>query len=94
MYTINRSIAIIRPKQPFLDWANQLPDTELKSSLDDFKTDCLAILIAEYGTDEEAKGHINEIYEDIFDELLLDGVPKSRGFHRIGLMKCSGNGLR
>jgi len=23
----------------------------------------------------------------------LDGVPKSRGFHRTGRMKCSGNGL-
>ena len=43
MYTINRSIAIIKPKQPFVDWANELPDAELKSSLDEFKTDCLAI---------------------------------------------------
>jgi hypothetical protein len=71
MYTINRSITIIRPKQPFVDWANQLPDTEWKSSLDDFKTDCFSLLIPDYGTDEEAKGHINEIYEDIFDELLF-----------------------
>ena len=71
MYTINRSIAIIRPKQPFVNWANQLPDSESKSSLDDFKTDCLAILIPEYNTDEEAKVHINEIYEDIFIEELF-----------------------
>ena len=70
MYAINRSIAIIRPKQPFVDWANQLPDAELKSSLDDFKTDCLAILIPDYDTDEEAEGYINEIYEDIFIEEL------------------------
>jgi hypothetical protein len=70
MYTINRSIAIIRQKQPFVDWANQLPDAELKSSLDDFKTDCLAILIPDYDTDEEAEGYINEIYEDIFIEEL------------------------
>ena len=59
MYTINRSIAIIRPKQPFVDWANQLPDAELKSSLDDFKTDCLAILIPDYQTDEEAISAVN-----------------------------------
>ena len=70
MYTINRSIAIIRIKQPFVDWANQLPDTEFKSSLDDFKTDCLAILIPGYQTDEEAIGYINEIYENIFIEKL------------------------
>ena len=71
MHTINRSIAIIKPKQPFVDWANQLPDAEWKALLDDFKTDCLAILIPEYETDEEAKGYINEIYEDIFIEILF-----------------------
>ncbi len=54
MYAINRSIAIIRQKQPFVDWANQLPDAEINSSLDDFKTDCLAVLIPDYDTDEEA----------------------------------------
>ncbi|MGB7291539.1 MAG: hypothetical protein WBD99_05155 [Thermodesulfobacteriota bacterium] len=71
MYTINRSIAIIKPKQPFVDWANQLPDAEWKVSLDNFKVDCLAILIPEYGTDDEAKEYIAEIYEDIFEEELF-----------------------
>jgi hypothetical protein len=72
MYTINRSIAILRIKQSFVDWANELPDAEIKSSLDDFKTDCLAILIPDYDTDEEAEGYINEIYEDIFTQILSD----------------------
>ena len=71
MYIINRSIAIIKPKQPFVDWANQLPDAECVSSLDDFKLDCFAVLIPEYNTDEEAKGYINELYEDIFTEMLF-----------------------
>ena len=71
MYTINRSIAIIRPKQPFVDWANQLPDAERESSLDDFKADCLAILIPEYNTDEEVERYIDELYEDIFIEELF-----------------------
>jgi len=33
MYTINRSIAIIKPRQPFVDWANQLPDADRKIGL-------------------------------------------------------------
>ena len=70
MYTINRSLVIIRPKQPFIDWANQLPDAEWVSTLDDFKTDCLVILTPEYESDEEAVGYINEMYEDIFFEEL------------------------
>ena len=66
MYIINRSIAIIRPKQPFVDWANELPDAEWKSSLDEFKTDCFVLLIPEYHTDEEAKKYIDNIYELLF----------------------------
>jgi hypothetical protein len=71
MYIINRSVAIIRPKQPFIDWANQLPDAaNLQVTADNFKTDCKAILISEYSTDEEAREIINEMWEDIFvDEL-------------------------
>lgn len=70
MYTVNRSIAIIRPKQPYIDWANQLPDAGWVSTLDDFKTDCLVILTPEYESDEEAIAYINEIYENIFIEEL------------------------
>lgn len=71
MYTVNRSVAIIKPKQPFVDWANQLPDAKSKVSLDDLNRDCLAILIPEYDTDEEAEEYINEIYDDIFEEELF-----------------------
>jgi len=60
MYTINRSIAIIRPKRPFVDWANQLPDAEFKSSLDDFKTDCLAVLIPDYDSHIITENNLND----------------------------------
>ncbi|MFZ5982161.1 MAG: hypothetical protein ACOYS2_01130 [Patescibacteria group bacterium] len=71
METINRSIAIIRPKQPFVDWANQLPDKGWESKLSDFQTDCLSLLIPEYDTDDEAKKYINSIALDIFEEELF-----------------------
>jgi len=66
MQTINRSVSIIKPKQPFTDWANQLPDAEGKTSLEDLKNDCLAILIPNYETDDEAKKYINEMAEGYF----------------------------
>lgn len=71
MYTINRSVAIIKPKQPFVDWENQMPDAKWKVSLDDLNRDCLAILIPEYDTDEEAEEYFSEIYEDIFEAELF-----------------------
>src|ERR1700694_5512461 len=37
----------------------------------DFQRDCFALLIAEYDTEEEAREHINEMWEDLFEEKLL-----------------------
>ncbi len=71
MHIIDRSIAIIKPKQPYVDWANQLPDANSEVSLDDFQRDCFALMLAEYDTEEEAREHINEMWEDLFEEKLL-----------------------
>lgn len=70
MFVINRGVAIVRPKQPFIDWANQLPDAGFQVSEKDFQDDCLAVLISEYDSDEEAREHINDLSDSIFiDEL-------------------------
>lgn len=71
MCVINRSVAVIKPKQPFIDWANQLPDAGFQVSAKDFQDDCLAVLIPEYDDDREARRHIDNLYKSIFaDELL------------------------
>ena len=72
MRTINRSVAIIRPQQPFIDWANRLPDTEREVTADDFTDDCTVVLIPEYDTDEQAKESINDFWQDIFEGELFD----------------------
>lgn len=70
MTPINRSVAIVRPKQPFVDWANQLPDAGNAISLHSLQSDCLTILIPEYAKENEAKVYIDLIYEEIFEEEL------------------------
>jgi hypothetical protein len=70
MYEINRSVAIIKPKQPYITWANSLPDADREFSPDVFRKDCSVVLIAEYDTVREARAHINNIWEDIFEDEL------------------------
>ena len=67
MYEINRSVAIIRPKQPYIMWANSLPDADREFSPDVFQKDCSVVLIAESDTVKEARAHINKIWEEIFE---------------------------
>lgn len=82
---VDKSIAIIKPKQPFIDWANQLPDADGAITLDNFKDDNTAILIKPYDTDKMAKMRIDDIWEELFENELYgwctneDCWPKERG---------------
>lgn len=53
MYFVDRSVAVIKPKQPFLDWLNNMPDNDIDLSLDNLRADCTVLLIPEYDEPEE-----------------------------------------
>ena len=70
MDTINRSVAVVKPKQPFLDWLNALPDNEESFTLADLQTDCTVLLLPEFGNDLQAQKFIKKIHADIFEREL------------------------
>jgi len=72
MRHINRGVAIILPRQPYVDWANGLPDAGFSVTLDDVRQDALAVLIPDFDTDEEARRHIDDLAEEIFEYKLWD----------------------
>ena len=82
--TINRAVAIIKPKAPFIQWLKSLPDWDLDVTLEDLRKDSTAILIQEQEEDRKAIKYIEKIHQEIF-ELELDswhrdeqGWPKKR----------------
>ncbi|MDY6912598.1 MAG: hypothetical protein SVM79_09595 [Chloroflexota bacterium] len=72
MYIIDRAVAIIKPKQLYVDWANSIPDIEFEMTLEDFRDDCMAVLISPYFSVEEARSELEEMFEDIFVAQLYD----------------------
>ena len=68
MRYINRAVAVIKPRQPFVDWINQLPDYDETLSLRDLRAtqDFTAYLIPEYEMPDEAYEYIKGMYETIF----------------------------
>ena len=52
MHTIDRFVAIIKPKQPFLDWLESQPDWDLDMTLEELRKDSNAYLIPEYDSTE------------------------------------------
>jgi hypothetical protein len=87
MQFINRAVAIIKPKQPFLDWVNSTdPDTKL--TLEQVRSDPLCILIPDFDSPSEAKAFIKSNYAEIWEWQLYaywtDGTtyPKHRPFEK------------
>jgi hypothetical protein len=67
MQRINRAAAIIKPKQPFVDWLNSLPDDDRVYTLEELSEDNLTFLIPEADSPEEAMGYIRKKYNLIFE---------------------------
>lgn len=64
---LNRGVLIVRPKQPYLDWAAGLDDSDLVPDPNDEKT---AYLIPSFESDEEARKIVEEVYSEVFEREL------------------------
>lgn len=73
MYEVNRSVAIIRPRVPFLDWLKQLPG-ELNDNvtLESLTRDCNALLIPCADDYDAAEQAVLEQYQTLFQAELAD----------------------
>ena len=67
MYTINRAVAIIKPKQPFLDWINYHPQGDgFPVTMEQLSADCTVYLLPELDDVTQAREHIRDLCADIF----------------------------
>ncbi|MFN7094245.1 MAG: hypothetical protein ACK4M7_02675 [Burkholderiales bacterium] len=66
-YFVERSVAVIKPKQPFLEWINS-SFTELPQqlTLESIRIDCNSYLIPEIEEIEDGVNFIDEKYSDLF----------------------------
>ena len=66
MYILNRSAVVIKLKQPYLDWANSLPDAT-PYELDFINRENHVYLIQEYDNDEHLESIVKNMYSYIFE---------------------------
>jgi hypothetical protein len=72
MAYINRSAAVIKPKQPFLEWLNALPDSDQPLNLAEIQQDCTVLLLPEYDDNMQCMSYIKNHFKIIFEKE-LDG---------------------
>jgi hypothetical protein len=71
MEEVNRSLLVVKPKRPFLEWARKVDERGTEVTLDFLREDCNAYLIPEYEFDEDQDEILTWCFEDIFAEELF-----------------------
>ena len=67
MYIVDRCIAVIKPKKPFLEWLKSMPDNDMfEVSLDVLRSDCTVLMLPEFDEPEQAIAYIDDISEQLF----------------------------
>lgn len=74
MYIVDRSAAVLKPRQPFLDWLTHLPDNDIELSLDEIRSDCTVVMIPEVTEPEDGIAHIDDIADKLFEMELASWV--------------------
>lgn len=74
--TVNRSVIVVRMKQPYVDWANKLPDRnelEVKypQTVELMNEDAEAYLVPEIFDQDEWDAYLETRWPILFDELLM-----------------------
>lgn len=84
MFAVDRSVAIVQPKAPFLKWIENLPGSGIDITLEQLRTDSTVYLIPDFEDIEEALTSIDHLHQKIFEAELsewsddVDTWPKHR----------------
>jgi hypothetical protein len=71
MSEINRSLMVVKPKQPFLDWIRSVDDEPGNLELTELQKDCSAYLVPECGDVEEETAVILWCWDVVFEQELF-----------------------
>lgn len=67
MYSINRQVIVVKPKAPYIEWINLLPDMDQPIEDDELNNDCTSCLIPHFDYKEGSRNYIKKIYKQIFE---------------------------
>lgn len=66
---LNRSLLIVKAKEPLRQWINSLPDPD-NVTLEELNEDTTTYLVPEYDDDAHREWVLKKVYKDIFEEQL------------------------
>ena len=67
---VNRAIIVVKPREPFLDWANSVDDEIKTMTIEEMEDDSAVFLIQDFERDEEKEEILQKHYKAIFEAAL------------------------
>lgn len=67
---VNRGVIVVKPRQPYVDWANTCDDGPTKTTLDDPHRECTAYLLPDWYDDDELERLLRKHSRFIFENEL------------------------
>jgi len=68
LQTVNRMVAVLKPKKPYLDWINSLPGMDKTPvTFEDLNRECSCCLLPEYDDNEQGREFILKNSQKIFE---------------------------
>jgi hypothetical protein len=73
-FTLNRTVVMLAPKQPFLDWVNEIEPDVPELSLADLCEDNEAFLIPQLNDEQETVQWVEKRWSMLFEHMLAEWV--------------------
>ena len=67
MNSLNRQVAVVKPKEPYVDWINSLPGMDEPTTIEFLNNDCTALLLPLFDNDNRSLKFIKRVYKEIFE---------------------------
>ena len=67
MDSVNRTAVVIKPKQPFIDWLNSIPEESINFTLEQISNDNITFLIPEHDDPKDSENYIRKRFDQIFE---------------------------
>lgn len=73
-FTLNRTVVLLVPKQPFLDWINNVDPDDQTLTVEDLRDDNEVFLIPQFNDNSDAEKWVGKRWDSLFEHMLMGWV--------------------
>lgn len=73
-FTINRTVVMLGPKQPFLDWLNNVDPDDEALNVEDLRDDNEVFLIPQFNDNSDSEKWVEKRWSFLFEHMLMGWI--------------------